>query len=111
MNFRLVGLAIATAVFGPPGTTLADPPDAPLPDGALVRFGVTRPLLRTGPAVALVSPAYADFLAPTTTGGVRRFDLGTGRPLDPAGSVGPGRVVISADGKRSAVARLEGLTV
>jgi hypothetical protein len=54
--------------------------------------------------VALVPPGYTTFLAPTTTGGVRRYDLASGRPLDGHGVVGPGLVVVSADGKRAAVA-------
>ena len=76
-----------------------DPADDPLPVGAKVRFGVTRPILRTNPGVALIPPGYTNFLAPTMTGGIRRHDLGTGRPLDKKGIVGPGQVVVSADGK------------
>ena len=89
----------------------ADPADDPLPRGAKVRFGVTRPIVRKSPAVALLPPAYTTFLAPTMTGGVRRYHLGTGRPLDKAGVVGPGCVVVSADGKRAAVARAGAVTV
>lgn len=104
LRLPLVGTALLFAV-----SVLADPPpdpaDDPLPKGAKVRFGVSRPILRTGPAVGLVPPGYTNFLAPTMTGGVRRYDLGTGRPLDKAGVVGPGQVVVSADGKRAAVAR------
>jgi WD40 repeat protein len=83
----------------------------PLPNGAVVRFGVTRPILRTGPAVGLIAPKYTNFLAPTMTGGVRRYDLATGRPLDKKGIVGPGLVVVSADGKRAAVARSGAINV
>ena len=81
----------------------ADPANDPLPEGAKVRFGITRPILRTGPAVGLIPPGYKNFLAPTMTGGIRRYDLGTGRPLDKKSIVGPGQVVVSADGKRAAV--------
>jgi WD40 repeat protein len=45
------------------------------------------------------------------TGGVRRYDLSTGRPLQKGPPVGPGQVVVSADGKRAAVARPGALTV
>jgi len=88
-----------------------DPADDPLPKGAKVRFGITRPILRTGPAVALIPPDYTNFLAPTMTGTIRRYDLGTGRPLDKRGIVGPGQVVVSANGKRAAVARPGALKV
>lgn len=52
-------------------------------------------------------PKYANFLAPTMAGGIRRYDIGTGRPLEEKGTfiVDPGHVVVSADGKRAAVAR------
>src|SRR5262249_46825565 len=62
-------------------------------------------------AVGLLPPAYKNFLAPTMTGGIRRYDLGTGRPLGEKGSVGAGEVVVSADGKRAAVARPGSLAV
>jgi WD40 repeat protein len=88
-----------------------DAADDPLPAGAKVRFGVTRPILRASPAVGLMPPGYANFLAPTVTGGVRRYDLGTGRPLDKTSVVGPGQVVVSTDGKRAAVARPGAVTV
>ncbi len=94
---------------------LADEPpreaNDPLPKGAIVRFGVTRPILRKNPAVGLIAPQYTNFLAPTMTGGIRRYDLATGRPLDNRGIVGPGTVVVSADGKRAAVARLGTINV
>jgi WD40 repeat protein len=89
----------------------AAPADDPLPKGAKVRYGVTRPILRTSPGVALLPPGYTNFLAPTMTGGIRRYDLGTGRPLQKDGIVGPGQVIVSADGKRAAVARPGLLTV
>src|SRR5687767_6152001 len=73
-----------------------DPADDRLPVGGKVRFGVTRPILRTGPGVALLAPGYTNFLAPTMNGGVRRYDLGTGRPLkkaaDPGMLISPGQV-------------------
>src|SRR6478752_4020669 len=88
-----------------------DPADDPLPKGAKVRFCVTRPILRLNPQVALLPPRYTDFLAPTMTGGIRRYDLATGRPLDKKGVVGPGTVVVSADGARAAVALAGALTI
>jgi WD40 repeat protein len=88
-----------------------NPADDPLPKGAKVRFGVSRPILRKSPAVALLPPDYTNFLAPTMTGGVRRYDLSTGRPLQKGPPIGPGQVVVSADGKRAAVARPGALTV
>jgi WD40 repeat protein len=86
-------------------------PNEPLPPGAAARFGVTRPILRTGPAVALVPPEFTDFVAPTMTGGVRRYHLATGKPLHKDGIVGPGQVVVSADGKRAVVSRAGAITV
>ena len=110
LRFSLVGAALFIAVtvwaVQPP-----DPADDPLPKGAKVRFGVTRPILRTGPGVALLPGGYTNFVAPTMSGGIRRYDLGTGRPLDKRGIVGPGHVVVSADGKRAAVARPGAVTV
>ncbi len=110
LRLPLVGAALllALSVFAAQQPQKADDP---LPKGAKVRFGVTRPILRTNPAVALIPPRYTDFLAPTMTGGIRRYDLGTGRPLQKDGIVGPGQVVVSADGKRAAVARPGALTV
>jgi len=109
-------LLLALPVFAAqPEPKPADPADDPLPEGAKVRFGVTRPILRTNPGVAILPPGYTNFLAPTMTGGVRRYDLGTGRPLTKvtnAGElIGPGLVVASGDGKRAAVARPGVLTV
>jgi WD40 repeat protein len=114
MRVTYLKLPLALAALLLAATALAaqepDPADDPLPKGAKVRFGTTRPILRTGPAVALVAPGFTNFLAPTMTGGIRRYDLGTGRPLS-QGVVGPGQVVVSADGKRAAVARPGALTV
>jgi len=61
--------------------------------------------------VGLIAPKFTNFLAPTITGGIKRYDLGTGRPLDKNGIVGPGQVIVSADGKRAAVARTGGVNV
>lgn len=113
-RFLLLGAAMLLALDA--SAAAPDPADDPLPEGAKTRFGVTRPILRTGPAVAILAPGYTNFLAPTTTGGVRRYDLGTGRPFEKvgvngAGPVGPGRVVASADGKRAVVARAGQLAV
>lgn len=109
----LVALAAATARPDPPPPP--DPANDPLPDGAKIRFGVTRPILRGNPTVALLPPGYTNFLAPTMAGGVRRYDLGTGRPLKKVENanelVGPGRAVASADGRRAAVSRVGTLTV
>jgi WD40 repeat protein len=82
-----------------------EPPREPLPEGAAQRFGVSRPILRNNPTVALLGPKYVDFLAPTMTGGIRRYSLETGKPLDKNGIVDVGQVVVSADGKRAAVSR------
>ena len=105
----LVSLSTAWAVAQPAD----DPknPKEPLPDGAVQRFGLTRPILRNNPVIALVAPAYSDFLAPTMTGSVRRYSLETGKPLQKDGIVEAGTVAISADGKRAAVARLGGINV
>lgn len=89
----------------------AQPADDPLPKHCKVRYGVTRPILRTSPHVALLPGGYTNFLAPTLTGGIRRYDVATGRPLQKDGVVGPGQVVVSADGKRAAVARPGALSV
>lgn len=92
-----------------------DPSAEPLPPGATVLYGVIRPILRTNPDVALLPPTYTQFVAPTMSGGVRRYDLKTGQPLqkvlNPAGLVGPGHVVVSGNGKRAAVSRPGSLTV
>jgi|GEM_PF-1898445 len=112
------GLLATPLLFADPGQSPppkaereALPADDPLPDGAKIRFGVSRPILRTNPSVALTPPEYTTLLAPTLTGGVRRYDVGTGRPLEKKGVVGPGQVIVSADGKRAAVARPGALTV
>jgi WD40 repeat protein len=114
----LVVLTLASALAlspAQPERKGPDPADDPLPLGAKVRYGVTRPILRTGPGVALLPPGYSNFLAPTMSGGVRQYDLGTGRPLKKAVDAGmlisPGQVHASADGKRAAVARPGSLTV
>ncbi|QJX00022.1 WD40 repeat domain-containing protein [Frigoriglobus tundricola] len=88
----------------------ADPADDPLPEGAKLRFGTTRPILRDAPHVGLIGPKFTEFLAPTLDGRTRRYNLGTGRPLN-IGSVGAGQVVVSADGRRAAVARPAQLSV
>lgn len=98
-------LALQAAGRPPEEKRPADLADDPLPKGAKARFGVTRPILRTSPGVGLIPGTYTNFLAPTIDGGAKRYDLGTGRPLDKAGIVGPGRVIVSADGRRAAVAR------
>src|SRR5262245_23703753 len=90
----VLSVATAKAPDDPP-----DPADDPLPKGAPARFVTTRPILRKGPGVALIPGKFTNFLAPTVTGGIRRYDLATGRPLDNRGIVGPGYVVLSADGQ------------
>jgi WD40 repeat protein len=115
MSVRRLSLAlVGTALLLTPAL-FADPkPEAtndPLPPGAKARFGVTRPILRTGPAIGLIPPACTNFLAPTLSGGVRRYDLAAGRPLDKNGVVGPGHVVVAAEGKRAVVAWPGGITV
>lgn len=103
-------VTVATVAFAQPRPKEPDPADDPLPDGAKVRFGISRPILRGNPHVGLVGPKFNDFLAPTLEGGVRRYNLGTGRPLND-GPVGPGRVVVCADGKRAAVCTVGRLSV
>jgi WD40 repeat protein len=88
-----------------------DPADDPLPKGAPVRYGISRPILRLNPSVGLIPPKYTNFLAPTMTGGIRRYDLSTGRPLDKRGIVTPGQVTVSADGKRAVCALPGAITV
>lgn len=103
--------AVLVAVAQPPKPKdAADPADDPLPEGGKVRYGVSRPILRGSPHVGLIGPKFNDFIAPTLEGGVRRYNLGTGRPLN-EGPVCPGRVVVSADGKRAAVSTLGRLMV
>jgi WD40 repeat protein len=111
LSFPSVVTALLLAGLSPGDDPPAPPGEDPLPKGSKGRFGFTRPILRKNPSVALLPPAYTNFLAPTVTGGARRYDLGTGRPLDKRGVVGPGRVVVSADGKRAAVARAGALAV
>lgn len=118
-KFALIGIAFLLAVSAtatqPEPPAPPDPADDPLPEGAKTRFGVTRPILRTGPAVAILPPKFTDFLAPTVSNGVRRYHLGTGRPFEKVkkgvNEIGPGRVVASADGKRAVVVRAGTLTV
>lgn len=118
--FALLGVCVllTPAVFADPSKPETPKEDReprnagdPLPPGAKMRFGVSRPILRTNPAVGLVAPGYTTLLAPTVTGGVRPYDIKTGRPLEKEAIVGPGQVVVSADGKRAAVARPGVLTV
>ena len=110
MPVRILALALVGAALLVGVSVFAQPPaeqvDDPLPKGAIVRYGITRPILRLNPAVGLIPPTYSNFLAPTMTGGIRRYDLATGRPLDKKGTVAAGQVVVSADGKRAAVARI-----
>ena len=111
----VVLLLVLPRVAAQPESKPQDPADDPLPAGAKLRFGVTRPILRGNPAVALLPGNYTSFLAPTVSGGVRQYDLGTGRPLKKAENAGmlisPGRVEVSASGKRALVARPGLLTV
>src|SRR5262245_12114861 len=115
VRFPFVGVALLVTLFSataqpPKPKGAADPADDPLPDGAKVRFGISRPILRGSPHVGLIGPKFDDFLAPTRDGVTRRYNLGTGRPLN-QGPVTFGRVVVSADGKRAAVARPGSLSV
>ena len=97
----LVSIAASSAIAQPDDDPKS--PKEPLPEGAVQRFGLTRPILRNNPVIALVAPAYSDFVAPTMTGSVRRYSLETGKPLQKDGIVESGQVAISADGKRAAV--------
>ena len=105
-NLPLALVGAALWCIGPVHAQKAEPADDPLPAGAVVRYGISRPILLWNPAVGLIAPKYTNFLAPTMTGGIRRYDLATGRPLDKKGIVSPGTVIVSADGKRAAVARV-----
>jgi WD40 repeat protein len=103
-------VSVAFVAGGQPPPKKKDAADDPLPDGAKLRFGISRPILRGNPHVGPIGPKFHDFLAPTLEGGVRRYNLNTGRPLND-GPVCPGRVVVSADGKRAAVTRQGNLTM
>ncbi len=105
MIVRILSLFIVAVTFTAVAAQPEKQADDPLPKGAIVRYGITRPILRKDPHIGLIPPKYNNFLAPTMTGGIRRYDLATGRPLDNRGIVGPGQVIVSADGKRAAVAR------
>src|SRR5690348_10964469 len=77
MPILAAGLLYGALVFAqPPAEPVVDDP---LPKGAVTRFGVTRPILRQSPQVGLIPPKYTNFVAPTMTNGLRRYDLGTGR--------------------------------
>jgi WD40 repeat protein len=114
-SLRLLAASVLVSIAGSWGIAQPeeDPknPKEPLPDGAVQRFGVTRPIVRNSPVVALVGPAHTDFLAPTMTGSIRRYSLETGKPLQKDGVVEFGHVAVSADGKRAAVARLGSINV
>src|SRR4051812_1030996 len=107
-RFALVGVGVflvSWALAAPPRPEApqaerdAKLADDPLPPGAEGRLGVSHFILRTTPMVGLVPPGYTTMLAPTMTGGIRPYDVKTGRPLQNQGIVGPGQVVVSADGK------------
>src|SRR5450755_4060108 len=70
MTVRLLRLSFVLSALLLVGSVVAvqqpEAADDPLPKGAKVRFGVTRPILRTGPAVAML-PGFKNFLAPTMT--------------------------------------------
>jgi hypothetical protein len=100
LPFVLLALCMPTHCL--PG---AEPKKDPLPDGALVRFGDSRPILRAGPAVGLITSDLQSILAPTITTGLRAFEMKSGRPLEKVGIVGPGQVVVSGNGQRAVVAR------
>ena len=79
MHIRLLKLLFISVVLFPILPAFADPrvdpADDPLPEGAKVRFGITRPILRNSPGVGLVPPLCKTFLVPTVAGGVRPYDL------------------------------------
>jgi WD40 repeat protein len=101
----MVLLLASVAAAADPG-----PPADPLPEGATVRFGTSRHVLTYGPHVGMIGPKFTEFLVPTTGGGVRRYNLATGKPLT-AGALTAGRVVVSADGMRATVARAGAVSV
>lgn len=105
----LLGVALALALTLPTGR--ADDPKPPakaeaLPKGAILRLGGDRPGGRYAPQFALLPSDFKTFVVPDVNGRLRRFDVGTGRPLDkdpppPGATPGTGgQVVFSADGKR-----------
>lgn len=94
----------------------ADPPPDPLPDGAVARLGSPRPTVPGYRMMVPVPPTYSTVIVPAAGGTGRRFDLRTGRPLDPprAGELGPDRVsgiAVSADGTRTVYQELGQLYV
>ena len=103
----VLGLALVAALFAraddPKFAEKTKEADDPLPKGAKVRFGSSRMFFRYTPAVAFVPPDYKTFLVRELTGGLRRYEASTGRPLDGGGAETTlgGRVVVSADGKRA----------
>jgi WD40 repeat protein len=118
MTIRLIGLLrvsiVAAAMLLPlladAQPKAPDPADDPLPEGGKVRYGISRPILRGSPHVGPIGPKFDDFIVPTADGGIRRYNLATGRPFN-KGSVVNGRVVVSADGKRAAVCRAGSMNV
>ena len=112
----LLGVPFMPGAARPP----ADDPADPLPNGAKVLFGPARLAARAW--AVPVPPDYARLLAPDGAGGVRAFDLATGRPVgaaakpaaEPGGDLPAptgGVLAVSADGKRAVVPHPEGLAV
>jgi WD40 repeat protein len=89
-----------------------EPKDDPLPKGAKVRLGGVPTSFRYVPAYSLLPPDYKTVLLADLQGGLRRYDVTTGRALDkqPDGGFG-GPVVASRDGKRLLIGQSAKLTV
>ena len=110
---RWVGCAVVLVLAvagGPPARAEGDP----LPKGAAARYGVSRLGVRAWATPA--PPAYSAFLVPDPDGGLRAYDVVTGRPVGegppaPKPVAGGGGVVVSADGKRAVAVRPNGLSV
>src|SRR5687767_1606737 len=96
---RLFAIVLG-CLAGSLATTRAD--DDPLPKGAKARFGSARMVFRAGTEIALLPPDYTTAVTADAMGGLRRFDVATGRPLDKATGDAFPRVgiAVSANGKR-----------
>jgi WD40 repeat protein len=82
------------------------PKETPLPKGAKTQLGNSQMVFRFAPSATLLPPDYKTLLIPDR-GGVRRYELATGRALDKEkGDEVPtdALVAVSGDGKRFVVA-------
>lgn len=107
LSFMLVAAALFSCYPLQGTEPVADNKDEPLPKGAKLRLGNDRLSFRFAPGFTLVPPSYTELLIPEVSGGVRHFDVSTGRQMDKlgVGSVVGGQVMVSGDGKRVVVNR------